>query len=98
MGYKAVSFRGCDIMGSVAVTHGHSCSYSIWKLLEAGIEPASPALAGGFYPLRHQGGLDGSNFLLSLDELRSSSLSQEREETGKLDLKCNTAVEMALSS
>ena len=50
------------------------------------------------YPLRHQGGLDGSNFLLSLDELRSSSLSQEREETGKLDLKCNTAVEMALSS
>lgn len=44
------------------------------------------------YPLRHQGGLDGSNFLLSLDELRCNSLSQEREETGKLDLKCNTAV------
>ena len=36
--------------GSAVVAHGLSCSSGRWDFPNAGIEPASPALAGRFFP------------------------------------------------
>ena len=41
--------RGCLSTGSIVVAHGLKLLGSIWDLPGSGIEPVSPALAGGFF-------------------------------------------------
>ena len=45
---SVVAVPGLQSTGSVAVVRRLSCSI-MWDLLRSGIEPASPALAGGFF-------------------------------------------------
>ena len=45
---SVVVARGLQSAGSVVVAHGLSCSSGMWDLPGPGLEPVSPALAGGF--------------------------------------------------
>ena len=65
MGYSCPGFSSCraraqaprlQSTGSVVVAHGLGCSSVIkWNLPGPGIKPVSPALAGRFFKLSHQG-------------------------------------------
>ena len=41
--------------GSIVVVHGLSCSTASWDLPKSGVEPVSPAVAGGFFTPSQQG-------------------------------------------
>ena len=55
---------GSRCAGSVVAVHGLSCSNGMWDLPGPGIEPVSPALAGGFLTTAPPGKSDGTVLIL----------------------------------
>ena len=85
---------GCRATGSIVVVHGLGCP-GMWDFPKPGIKPMSPALAGRFLPLSHQGSPSKQCEFLFPKNIPPDTLVPHQRRSGDLSLKKAVPVSLA---
>ena len=79
-GFSCCGAQALGAQASVVVAHGLSCS-GMWDFPGLGLEPTSPALAGGFFTTAPPGKPTKGILKLSLEKINQGNLTKMEWET-----------------